>query len=132
VLSALVRAHFCELLAPKIPHGDSDLFFLGLLSMMESILETPIAKILENVPVDQETKAVLMGCRQPLATTVPVDAGARIWGVGDHGGAGEAIEFKRQRSSGSLLEGHAVGEGSKFGMTWRFQCANNFLVCMIV
>jgi EAL and modified HD-GYP domain-containing signal transduction protein len=61
VLSALVRAHFCELLAPKIPHGDSDLFFLGLLSMMESILETPIAQILENVPVDQETKAVLLG-----------------------------------------------------------------------
>jgi EAL and modified HD-GYP domain-containing signal transduction protein len=61
VLAALVRAHFCELLAPKIPHGDSDLFFLGLLSMMESILETPIAKILENVPVDQETKAVLLG-----------------------------------------------------------------------
>jgi len=61
VLAALVRAHFCELLAPKIPHGDSDLFFLGLLSMMESILETPMAKILENVPVDQETKAVLLG-----------------------------------------------------------------------
>jgi EAL and modified HD-GYP domain-containing signal transduction protein len=61
VLSALVRARFCEVLAPKIPHGDSDLFFLGLLSMMEVILETPIAKILENVPVDQETKSVLMG-----------------------------------------------------------------------
>lgn len=29
VLSALVRARFCELLAPKVPHGSSDLFLMG-------------------------------------------------------------------------------------------------------
>ena len=34
VLSALVRARFCELLSPKVQHGDSDLFLLGLLSLM--------------------------------------------------------------------------------------------------
>ena len=27
----MVRARFCELLSPKIPHGDSDLFLMGLL-----------------------------------------------------------------------------------------------------
>jgi c-di-GMP-related signal transduction protein len=61
VLSALVRARFCELLSPKIPHGDSDLFLLGLLSMMESILEMPIAHILETVAIDQESKSALLG-----------------------------------------------------------------------
>jgi c-di-GMP-related signal transduction protein len=33
VLSALVRARFCELLSPKIKHGETDLFLLGLLSL---------------------------------------------------------------------------------------------------
>jgi c-di-GMP-related signal transduction protein len=61
VLAALVRARFCELLSSKIQHGDSDLFLLGLFSLMDSILETPMADLLTNVPVDQETKSVLLG-----------------------------------------------------------------------
>lgn len=61
VLSALVRARFCELLSPKITHGDSDLFLMGLLSLMDSILETPMQRILESVPVDHETKSLLSG-----------------------------------------------------------------------
>ncbi len=61
VLSALVRARFCELLSPKIQSGDADLFLLGLLSMMDSILEVSMAEVLDSVPIDQETKAVLLG-----------------------------------------------------------------------
>ena len=61
VLSALVRARFCELLSPKIPHGDSDLFLMGLLSLMDVILELPMSQVLDNVPIDQETKSVLLG-----------------------------------------------------------------------
>ena len=61
VLSALVRARFCELLSPKIPHGDSDLFLMGLLSLMDVILELPMSQVLDNVPIDQESKAVLQG-----------------------------------------------------------------------
>lgn len=61
VASALVRARFCELLSPKIQHGDSDLFLMGLLSVMDAILEMPMSKVLEKVPVDQETKSLLSG-----------------------------------------------------------------------
>lgn len=61
VLSALVRARFCELLAPRIKHGDSDLFLIGLLSLIDAILELPMETILENIPVDKDTKAVLLG-----------------------------------------------------------------------
>jgi c-di-GMP-related signal transduction protein len=60
VLSALVRARVCELLSPKIKHGETDLFLLGLLSLMDSILEIPMSEVLEKVPIDQETKAVLL------------------------------------------------------------------------
>ncbi|HEX4426840.1 MAG TPA: HDOD domain-containing protein [Terriglobales bacterium] len=66
VLSALVRARFCELLSPKVPHGESDLFLMGLLSMMDAILETPMVNVLEKIPLDQPTKAALLGGVSPL------------------------------------------------------------------
>lgn len=61
VLSALVRARFCELLTPKVNHGESDLFLLGLLSLMDTILEIPMGVVLEGISLDHETKNVLLG-----------------------------------------------------------------------
>jgi c-di-GMP-related signal transduction protein len=66
VLAALVRARFCELLSPKIQHGDSDFFLLGMLSLMDTILEIPMRQVLDNVPIDQECKAVLLGATSRL------------------------------------------------------------------
>jgi EAL and modified HD-GYP domain-containing signal transduction protein len=66
VLAALVRARFCELLSPKIQHGDSDLFLMGMLSLMDTILEIPMRKVLDNVPIDQECKSVLLGTTSRL------------------------------------------------------------------
>jgi len=61
VLSALVRARFGEVLQPIVPHGESDLFLLGLLSLIDAMLEMPMTEILERIPLDGETKAVLLG-----------------------------------------------------------------------
>jgi len=61
VLSTLVRSRFCELLSPLVPHGKADLFFLGLLSQMDAILEVPMGTIMEQVPVDSEIKSTLLG-----------------------------------------------------------------------
>jgi c-di-GMP-related signal transduction protein len=61
VLAALVRARFCELLSPKIQHGDSDLFLMGMLSLMDTILEIPMHQVLDSVPIGQECKAALLG-----------------------------------------------------------------------
>ena len=61
VLSALVRARFCEILSPRIQHGDSDLFLMGLLSVMDAILDLPMSEVLSRVAVDHETKAILLG-----------------------------------------------------------------------
>jgi c-di-GMP-related signal transduction protein len=66
VLSALVRARYCELLAPQIPHGDSDLFLMGLLSLMDSILAIPMGVVLEGIGLDQETRAVLLHQKSQL------------------------------------------------------------------
>ena len=64
-LSALVRARFCELLAQKVPRTTCDPFLLGLMSNMDAILELPMAKVLEMIPLDQPTKKVLLGCDGP-------------------------------------------------------------------
>jgi c-di-GMP-related signal transduction protein len=61
VLSALVRGRFGELLQPVVAHGESDLFLLGLLSLIDAMLEMPLEEVLERVPLDHETKAVLLG-----------------------------------------------------------------------
>ena len=65
VLSALVRGRFCELLARKVAHGESDLFLMGLLSLIDAMLETPMQAVLEKIPLDAATNAVLLG--QPSA-----------------------------------------------------------------
>jgi len=61
VLSALVRGRFGELLSPRVPHGESDLFLLGLLSIIDAMLEMPMAEVLDRLPLDRETKSVLLG-----------------------------------------------------------------------
>jgi EAL and modified HD-GYP domain-containing signal transduction protein len=61
VLSALVRGRFGEMLSTRVPHGESDLFLLGLLSLIDAMLEMPMADILERIPLDHPTKAVLLG-----------------------------------------------------------------------
>jgi EAL and modified HD-GYP domain-containing signal transduction protein len=61
VLSALVRARFSELLGERIPHGSSDLFLAGLLSLMDAILEVPMYVVVDGIALDRETRAVLIG-----------------------------------------------------------------------
>ena len=66
VLSSLVRGRFGELLAPRVLHGESDLFLMGLLSLIDAMLEMPMADVLEKIPLDHATKAVLLGQASPL------------------------------------------------------------------
>jgi EAL and modified HD-GYP domain-containing signal transduction protein len=66
VLSALVRGRFGELLSPQVPHGESDLFLLGLLSLIDAMLEMPMADILDRISLDHATKSVLLGQESPL------------------------------------------------------------------
>jgi c-di-GMP-related signal transduction protein len=71
VLSSLVRARFCELIAPRIDHGKSDLFLLGMLSLMDAILAVPIGVLIEELCLDPAIKAQLLcaksGGKTPLS-----------------------------------------------------------------
>ncbi|HET6143298.1 MAG TPA: HDOD domain-containing protein [Candidatus Acidoferrales bacterium] len=58
----LIRARFCELLAPlaRIPGDSNDLFLMGLLSLMDAILDQSIESILKETPVRTEIKDALL------------------------------------------------------------------------
>jgi EAL and modified HD-GYP domain-containing signal transduction protein len=65
VLMGLTRARFCELLSSRL-RSDGDLFLMGLLSVMDAILEVQMEFLLQQIPVEHETKAVLMGEKSVL------------------------------------------------------------------
>jgi c-di-GMP-related signal transduction protein len=60
MLTALTRAHFCELVGPTVVDGNIDLFLLGLLSLMDAILEIPMAAVVDALSVHQNIKSALM------------------------------------------------------------------------
>jgi EAL and modified HD-GYP domain-containing signal transduction protein len=60
VLSSLVRARFCELIAPRVEYKEADLFLMGMLSLMDAILELPIGIVVETLALDPLTKEQLV------------------------------------------------------------------------
>jgi EAL and modified HD-GYP domain-containing signal transduction protein len=63
--NGISRGRFCELLSTRL-HSKTDLFLLGLLSIMDAILEVSMDVLLEQLPVDRETKTALLGQNSSL------------------------------------------------------------------
>ena len=59
----LLRARFCELLGQKITMHRKvhELFLLGLLSVMDVLLNVPMSDVLAEIPVDEHIKKALLG-----------------------------------------------------------------------
>ena len=68
VLSSLVRARFCELISPKLDQGKSDLFLIGMVSLMDAILEIPMGVVVEGLAFDAATKDALLGAKKGSET----------------------------------------------------------------
>ena len=60
---SLVRAHLCELLAEPLglEAEANEMFLMGLLSVMDALLDLPMAGVLANLPVDVRIKDALNG-----------------------------------------------------------------------
>ena len=67
VLMGLARARFCEVLSHRL-QANTDLFLMGLLSMMDAILEVSMEVLLEQLPVEHETKS---GCSASRVASGP-------------------------------------------------------------
>jgi len=68
VLSSLVRARFCELISTHVAEGNSDLFLMGMLSLMDAILEVPIGVVVEGLAFDEKIKEALLGAKKGSET----------------------------------------------------------------
>ena len=63
IINSLVRAAFGEALAykTKLKQEASNIFFMGMFSLMDAFLDRPLAEVLEELPLTQEIKQSLLG-----------------------------------------------------------------------
>jgi c-di-GMP-related signal transduction protein len=68
MITSMVRARFCENLSRPAgcSNRSTELFLVGLLSMMDAILDRPMEKILEALPLSSEVKSALLGQENAL------------------------------------------------------------------
>ena len=70
VLASLVRARFCELIGARVKCGNADLFLMGMLSLIDSILSVPIGMVISELSLDAELKAQLLGAKTGKKTAL--------------------------------------------------------------
>lgn len=68
LISCLLRASWCESMAPKLgmKNREGDLFLLGLFSRLDAILDQPMIEVLSQLPVAADIKEALAGTESPF------------------------------------------------------------------
>lgn len=64
---SLERARFCQLLAPWAKEDPSEQFMLGLMSLLDAMLQTPMEAITKALPLRLDAKAALLGATNSAA-----------------------------------------------------------------
>jgi EAL and modified HD-GYP domain-containing signal transduction protein len=79
VTVSLLRARCCELLGEQMKSGEQELFLLGLCSLLDAILDRPLADAVADLPLSAPIRAALLGeknvCRDVLDTVIAYEAG---------------------------------------------------------
>ncbi|MGB8260104.1 MAG: HDOD domain-containing protein [Terracidiphilus sp.] len=65
---ALVRARFCELVAPSCGQDASEQYMAGMLSMFPAMLRIPMAELAASLPLRTELRRALLGEQVPERT----------------------------------------------------------------
>jgi EAL and modified HD-GYP domain-containing signal transduction protein len=61
LITALVRARMCELLAQSLNRADADTFFMvGLFSVLDALLDRPMEDVVKQLPLASEVNAALL------------------------------------------------------------------------
>jgi c-di-GMP-related signal transduction protein len=63
LVTSLTRARFCELLSAELvrPNEQPDFFLMGLLSLIDAILDRPMQEVLDGIPLAREIRVGLLG-----------------------------------------------------------------------
>lgn len=61
--ASIIRAKFGELIAQRIGFNEqsSDIFLMGMFSMIDAILDRPMSEVIADLPISEEIKEVLLG-----------------------------------------------------------------------
>jgi c-di-GMP-related signal transduction protein len=74
VTVSLLRARCCEMLGQQLPgrSGDSELFLLGLCSLLDAIVDRPLAEAIADLPLGPEVKGALLGEDNPARAILDI------------------------------------------------------------
>lgn len=65
--TALIRGKMCELLAVESGYAQEDRFFtVGLLSILDAIMDLPMAKVLEKLPLTDDLNQAILNQKGPM------------------------------------------------------------------
>jgi EAL and modified HD-GYP domain-containing signal transduction protein len=71
LVTGLVRARMCELLAARLGRKPAEAYFtVGLFSVLDALLDKPMAEVLEALPLAEAANAALLDRRGPLGETL--------------------------------------------------------------
>ncbi len=115
VLMGLTRARFCELLSARL-RSKNDLFLMGLLSIMDAILEIDMGMLLTQIPVDHEIKAVLLGQNSTLRPLYQLMLAQESGEWAKSGQLARELTLTDEKVGGDLVAGIDVGAGSGWGL----------------
>jgi EAL and modified HD-GYP domain-containing signal transduction protein len=81
IRTALIRARFCEQLAEHLRQPPTEFFLTGLFSLLEAILDRPLAQIVEHIPISESCRAALTGTpnRPGQALMLAIACGRGQW-----------------------------------------------------
>lgn len=72
VRQALERAHFCESLAPALKENAAELYMLGMLSMMDRMLNIPMPKLLAVIYLNAKIEEALLGSKEGIGRALEI------------------------------------------------------------
>jgi EAL and modified HD-GYP domain-containing signal transduction protein len=86
---SLERARFCELMAPVTGQSPTEQYMLGLLSLLDAILQRPMEVLVGPLPLRRAVKEALLGVPNPVAASLNL---IRSFEIGEWGRCGTAAE----------------------------------------
>jgi EAL and modified HD-GYP domain-containing signal transduction protein len=101
---SLVRARFCELLAPRIGEDPAEQFLLGLLSLVDALLDSTMESVVRHLPLRKQAKAALLGAMNPVAIPLSLIRNFESGAWENCAGAAIDLDVSEETLAGLYLE----------------------------
>jgi len=101
---SLERARFCELLASRIGEDPGEQFLLGLLSLVDAMLETTMESVVQHLPLRKQAKAALLGAINPASVPLCLIRSFESGAWGNCSGAAIDLGIGEETLAGVYME----------------------------